>query len=123
NLTVVEDAAEAHGTEYKGRKVGTLGDMGTYSLYVAHIITTIEGGIIVTDNLDYADILRSLRSHGRACKCKSCVMNRSDQGCAKRFQNGTDIRFIFERMGFSSKMNELEAAIGIGNMDVYKDIL
>jgi dTDP-4-amino-4,6-dideoxygalactose transaminase len=123
NLMVIEDAAEAHGTEYMGKKVGTLGDMGTYSLYVAHIITTIEGGIIVTDNPEYADILRSLRSHGRACKCKTCVMNRSDQGCDKRFKNGTDIRFIFERMGFSSKMNELEAAIGIGNMDVYQDII
>lgn len=122
-LVVIEDAAEAHGTEYKGRRVGTLGDMGTYSLYVAHIITTIEGGVIVTDNPDYADILRSLRSHGRACKCKSCVMNKSDQGCSKRFQNGKDIRFIFERMGFSSKMNELEAAVGIGNMDVYMDII
>jgi dTDP-4-amino-4,6-dideoxygalactose transaminase len=66
-LYVVGDAAEAHGAIYKGRNIGTLGDMAAYSLYVAHIITTVEGGIIATDNADYAEILRSLRSHGRAC--------------------------------------------------------
>jgi len=123
-LLVIEDAAEAHGTEYKGKKVGTLGDMGAYSLYVAHIITTIEGGIVVTDNADYAEILRSLRSHGRACKCRSCVINtQKDAVCEKRFRTGEDIRFVFERMGFSSKMNELEAAVGIGNMEIYQDII
>jgi dTDP-4-amino-4,6-dideoxygalactose transaminase len=122
-LMVIEDAAEAHGTEYKGKKAGTLGAMGAYSLYVAHIITTIEGGIIVTDNTEYAEILRSLRSHGRACKCKTCVINSSPQGCPKRFKNGEDIRFIFERIGYSCKMNELEAAVGIGNMDIYQDII
>ena len=66
NLYVIEDAAEAHGATYKGRNVGTLGDMAAYSLYVAHIITTIEGGVVTTDNADFAEILRSLRSHGRA---------------------------------------------------------
>lgn len=125
NLYVIEDAAEAHGAIYKGRNVGTLGDMAAYSLYVAHIITTIEGGVVTTDNADFAEILRSLRSHGRACKCESCVLNTASAYCAKRFNYGdnADIRFIFERVGFSSKMNELEAAVGIGNLDIYHDIL
>ena len=125
DLYVIEDAAEAHGATYRNRKAGTLGDMGAFSLYVAHIITTVEGGIVVTDNPDFAEILRSLRSHGRACKCESCVVNLASAYCEKRFQNGgnADIRFIFERVGFSSKMNELEAAIGLGNIDVYNDIL
>lgn len=125
NIYVIEDAAEAHGATYKGRKVGTLGDMAAYSLYVAHIITTVEGGIITTNNSDFAEILRSLRSHGRACKCESCVLNTASAYCAKRFKygNNEDIRFVFERIGFSSKMNELEAAIGIGNLDLYNNIL
>lgn len=125
NLYVVEDAAEAHGSAYKGRNVGTLGHMSAYSLYVAHIISTIEGGIITTDNADFAEILRSLRSHGRACKCESCVLNTASAYCNKRFDYGdnADIRFIFERIGFSSKMNELEAAVGLGNLDIYHDIL
>ncbi len=124
-LFVIEDAAEAHGATYKGNNVGSLGDMAAFSLYVAHIITTVEGGIVTTDRPDFAEILRSLRSHGRACKCESCVLNRSSSYCAKRFSYGetTDIRFIFERIGFSSKMNELEAAVGLGNLDVYKKIL
>lgn len=125
DLYVVEDAAEAHGALYKGKNVGTIGDLGAFSLYIAHIITTIEGGIIVTDNAEYAEILRSIRSHGRACKCEQCVLSTTSGYCAKRFsnENGEDIRFNFERIGYSSKMNELEAAVGIGNMDEYHTIL
>ena len=125
NLYVIEDAAEAHGAVYKGRRIGTLGNMAAYSLYVAHIITTIEGGIVTTDNPDFAGVLRSLRSHGRACKCESCVLNTASAYCPKRFRYGenSDIRFIFERIGFSSKMNEVEAAIGIGTLDIYEEVL
>lgn len=125
HLFVIEDAAEAHGALYNGRIVGTIGDMGAFSLYVAHIISTVEGGIIVTNSEEFAEILRSLRSHGRACKCKTCVLNTRFTHCPKRFNNNnhSDIRFHFERIGFSSKMNELEAAIGLGNLDIYQDIL
>lgn len=123
NLFVIEDAAEAHGAVYKGRNIGTLGDLAAYSLYVAHIITTIEGGIVVTDRKDFAEILRSLRSHGRACKCEQCVLNIKSSYCAKRFKSNEDIRFIFERIGYSAKMNEMEAAIGIGNLDYFNEIL
>jgi dTDP-4-amino-4,6-dideoxygalactose transaminase len=125
NLLVIEDAAEAHGAVYKGRNAGSLGDMGAFSLYVAHIISTVEGGIVTTNNPDFAEVLRSLRSHGRACKCESCVLNTASAYCAKRFRYGEneDIRFIFERIGFSSKMNELEAAVGLGNLEVYDAIL
>lgn len=124
-LYVIEDAAEAHGAEYKGKKAGALGDMGAFSLYVAHIISTVEGGIVSADNEAFAEVLRSLRSHGRACKCKSCVLNTASAYCEKRFgsNGGGDIRFVFERIGFSSKMNEMEAAVGIGNLDIYHDIL
>jgi len=122
NLYVIEDAAEAHGAVYKGRNVGTLGDMAAYSLYVAHIISTVEGGIVVTDRKDFAEVLRSLRSHGRFCKCKQCVLNIGKGECLKRFKDGKDQRFEFERIGYSSKMNELEAAVGLGNLDIYADI-
>ena len=123
NLYVIEDAAEALGGVYKGKNIGTWGDMAAYSLYVAHIITSVEGGIVVTDRADFAEILRSLRSHGRACKCEKCVLNINEGYCAKRFKYGEDIRFIFERIGFSTKMNELEAAVGLGNLDIYEEIL
>lgn len=125
DLRVIEDAAEAHGACYKGRPVGTLADMAAFSLYIAHIITSGEGGVVVTNNEDYAAVLRSLRSHGRACKCRVCAINVAGAQCPKRFDtpDGEDIRFTFERIGYSCKMNELEAAIGLGNLDLYDDIL
>ena len=123
NLYVVEDAAEAHGAFYKGKPVGTLADMAAFSLYVAHIVSTGEGGIVLTDRNDFAEILRSLRSHGRACKCKSCLLNTNDSYCKKRWVHGKDIRFVSERIGYSSKMNELEAAIGLGALTAYDKIL
>ena len=125
HLLVVEDAAEAHGALYKGKPVGTLADLAAFSVYVAHIITTGEGGIITTSNEEYGDILRSLRSHGRNCTCKRCILNVDTTYCAKRFrgEGGEDIRFTFDRIGYSCKMNELEAAIGIGAMEVYHEIL
>ncbi|MDI6785909.1 MAG: DegT/DnrJ/EryC1/StrS family aminotransferase [bacterium] len=125
SLYVIEDAAEAHGAKYKGKNVGTLGHMAAYSLYLAHIITSIEGGIVTTDDSNFAEILRSLRSHGRACKCKKCVLNISSSYCPKRFQygEGIDVRFVFERIGFSCKMNEIEAAVGLGSLEIYEEIL
>lgn len=123
NLSVIEDAAEAHGSIYKGRNIGTIGDMAAFSLYVAHMISTVEGGVITTNNSDYAEILRSLRSHGRSCNCKICVLNTGTITCPKRFKNGKDMRFIFERIGYSAKMNEMEAAIGLGNIKVWPKYL
>lgn len=124
-LFVIEDAAEGYGGVYKGKNIGTLADMAAFSSYLAHIITTIEGGVIVTDNKKFADILRSLRAHGRACACEVCVLNLNNGYCAKRFKygKGQDIRFIFERIGYSAKMNEIEAAIGIGSLLQYKKII
>lgn len=122
-LYVVGDAAEAHAAEYQGRDIATWGHMQAYSLYVAHITSTVEGGIVVTDQPEFAEILRSLRSHGRFCKCQKCVINTADMTCVKRFESDRDRRFYFERVGFSTKMNELEAAIGLGNLDIYEEVL
>ncbi|MCK5081356.1 MAG: DegT/DnrJ/EryC1/StrS family aminotransferase, partial [Candidatus Omnitrophica bacterium] len=98
-LYVIEDAAEAHGAEYKDKKIGSIGDMAAFSLYAAHIVTTIEGGIIITNNSQMADALRSLRNHG------------------------IEGKFQFKRIGFSAKMNEIEAAVGIGNIKIFDQIL
>lgn len=98
-LYVIEDAAEAHGAEYKGKKIGAIGDMACFSLYAAHIVTTIEGGIIITNNEQMAKAAASLRNHG------------------------IDGKFRFQRIGFSAKMNEIEAAVGLGNIEIFHDIL
>lgn len=125
NLMVIEDAAEAHGMLYKGKPAGSIGHFGAFSLYVAHIITTIEGGIITCNDEEHAALLISLRSHGRGCSCVTCVLSSTQSYCPKRFdpESGEDIRFTFPRIGYSCKMNELEAAVGIGNMENYNDIV
>jgi perosamine synthetase len=98
NLFVIEDACEALGSKYKNQFCGTIGDMGCFSFFVSHTITTGEGGAIVTNNDELANILRSLRNHGR----------KSDKPAEK---------FIFPHIGFSAKMNCLEAIIGLGTID------
>jgi len=98
-LYVIEDTAEAHGAKYNGKLCGTIGDMAAFSLYAAHIITTIEGGIVITNNEKMAAAVRSLRNHG------------------------IEGKFTAMRIGFSAKMNELEAAVGLGNIEIFDDIL
>lgn len=98
-LFVIEDAAEAHGAQYRGEKIGAIGDMAAFSLYAAHIVTTIEGGIMTTNNPAMAEAMRSLRNHGMVNK------------------------FTFQRIGFSAKMNEIEAAVGLGNIQIFSTIL
>ena len=123
NLSVIEDAAEAHGSQYKGKKVGTLGNCGVFSFYLAHIVTSVEGGMLITDNPELDQLYRSLRAHGRGCSCRVCILNTSSTYCQKRFASGVDQRFHFERIGFSSKMNELEAAFGIDQLEHFDEII
>ena len=65
-LKVIEDSCEALGAEYKGRKAGTIGDYGVFAFYPNKQMTTGEGGVIVTNNGQAADLMRSLRNQGRA---------------------------------------------------------
>jgi perosamine synthetase len=95
NLYVLEDAAEAHGAEYKDRKTGSLGDIGCFSFYANKIITTGEGGMIVTNNEELAEKARWLRGHafGRHGK-----------------------HFYHEALGFGYRMSGLQAAFGLAQL-------
>jgi len=119
NLYVLEDAAESHMAEYKGRVAGSLGLISAFSTYIAHQISTgPQGGVITTNDPDLAEAVRSLRQHGRNCVCKVCILNKDAGGyCAKRFAPGYDIRFTYSRIGYSAKMGEFEAAIGLGSLN------
>lgn len=94
-LYVIEDAAEAHGAEYKGKKVGSIGDMGCFSFYANKIITTGEGGMIVTNEEDLAEKARWLRAHafGRYGK-----------------------HFYHEALGFGYRMSALQASFGLAQL-------
>ena len=100
DLKVIEDACEAHGATYKGKVVGTIGDMGTFSFYTAHQIVCGEGGMVVTNNDKIAEVVRSVKSHGRP---------------------PGSIYFDFQRIGYNSKMNDLEAAIGLESIEQFEE--
>jgi len=95
NLSVIEDCAQAPGAEYKNRKVGTLGDIGVFSLNYHKTIHTGEGGIAVTNSKDLAMRMMLIRNHAEAV----C----GDMGMTN----------IVNLLGFNYRMTEIEAAIGI----------
>ena len=93
DLFVIEDCAEAHGATYRGHKVGSLGSVGCFSFYANKVITTGEGGMIVTDDKGLADRARSLRNlaFGKP-------------------------RFMHEEIGYNYRMTNLQAGIGLAQL-------
>jgi len=101
-LTIIEDACEAIGAEYKGRRAGTLGDAGIFAFYANKQITTGEGGMLVTNRTDWARTFASLRNQGR------------DE------MNGW---LDHARLGYNYRMTELSAAIGVAQMERIDELL
>jgi len=95
---VIEDGAEAHGAEYKGRKVGSLGDIGCFSFYGNKIVTTGEGGMVVTDREDLAQRARLLRN-----------------------QAFGEPRFVHQEIGFNYRLTNVQAAIGLAQCEKIKE--
>jgi len=101
-LVVVEDCAQAHGAEYKGRKVGTIGHVNAYSMQDSKILnTTGDGGMVTTDNDEYAVICREFRNHGFLSTRKLDDLH----------------IYIHPRMGYNYRMTEIQAAVGLKAMD------
>jgi len=82
NLWLIEDCCDALGSTYKGRNVGTFGDIATLSFYPAHHITTGEGGAVLTDKPALQLLIESFRDWGRDCWCDPG----KDNTCGKRFE-------------------------------------
>jgi perosamine synthetase len=102
NLLVLEDACEATGAEYKGRRAGTLGDAAVFAFYPNKQITTGEGGIIATDRDDWNDLFRSLRNQGR---------------------DVFDTWLRHSRLGYNYRLDELSAALGAAQMERIEELL
>lgn len=100
-LAIIEDAAEAHGAEYKGRRCGGLGDLSCFSFYANKIITTGEGGMILTNDVSYANRLRSLRN----------LCFRSDR------------RFYHTELGYNFRLTNIQAAIGLGQLERIQELV
>lgn len=100
-LYVIEDCAEAHGALYNGRKVGSLGDIGCFSFYANKIITTGEGGMLVTNNEEIANKARYLKS----------------------LAFGTENKFMHRDIGFGYRMTNIQAAIGCAQLKKIDEII
>ncbi len=102
DLHLIEDACEALGAEYKGRKAGTLGDCGVFAFYPNKQITTGEGGMIVTDDEDAATLMMALRNQGRA-------------------PGDTWLQHTY--LGYNYRMDEMSAALGAAQMTRIEELL
>jgi perosamine synthetase len=98
-LAVIEDAAEVHGAEYHGRRAGGIGTMGCFSFYANKIVTTGEGGMVVTADAELAERLRSLRN----------LAFRKDR------------RFLHAELGHNFRMTNVQAAIGLAQVERIDD--
>lgn len=114
-LSVIEDSAETMYARYKGRWVGTLGDIGCFSTYIAHLLTTGVGGINTTQDPRLAVILRSLMNHGR----DSIYLNIDDDDRPghPRMRLIVKKRFSFVRLGHSARTTEMESALGLAQLE------
>lgn len=101
-LTVIEDACEAIGAEYKGRRAGSLGDAGVFAFYPNKQMTTGEGGMIVTDREEWQALFRSLRNQGRDI---------------------FDAWLAHTRLGYNYRLDELSAALGLAQMGRIDELL
>ncbi|MCH7561162.1 MAG: DegT/DnrJ/EryC1/StrS family aminotransferase [Thaumarchaeota archaeon] len=106
DLLIMEDCCEAHGAEFKGKKVGTIGDIGTFSFFLSHHITTIEGGMVVTNNESLHELSKALRAFGwiRDLKRKDQLMKKYPE---------IDPRYMFTNMGYNLRPTEIQGAFGI----------
>lgn len=96
-LRVLEDAAEAHGAEYKGRKVGSIGDIAIFSFYANKIVTTGEGGMVVSNNKKYIETVNRIKA-----------LNHSKK------------RFIHDGIGYTYLMSNMQAAVGLASIEEIK---
>jgi CDP-6-deoxy-D-xylo-4-hexulose-3-dehydrase len=120
NLWLVEDCCDALGSTWKGRMVGTFGDISTLSFYPAHHITMGEGGAVMTNKPALQVLIESFRDWGRDCWCEPGV----DNTCGKRFdwQLGTlpcgyDHKYTYSHIGYNLKATDMQAALGVRQLD------
>ena len=105
-LLVIEDCCEAMGAEYRGQPVGSFGIGASFSFYLSHHITTLEGGVAITGDAALAEMLRVQRAHG-------WVRDVKDKGpYAEQFAE-FDPRFLFVDLGYNLRMTDVQAAIGL----------
>lgn len=119
DLFVIEDACDALGSTYRGRPVGSFGDLATFSFYPAHHITMGEGGAVATNQGKLKAIVESFRDWGRDCWCEPG----KDNTCGKRFDwqlgelpHGYDHKYTYSHLGYNLKVTDMQAAVGVAQL-------
>ena len=107
-VPLVEDVCEAQGATFRGRKLGTFGLASNFSFYYAHHMTTIEGGMICTDDPDFHETVRLLRSHGMVREAASAAVR---EDYAARFPD-LNPHFIFAFPAYNVRSTEINAVLG-----------
>jgi CDP-6-deoxy-D-xylo-4-hexulose-3-dehydrase len=110
DIILLEDCCESHGSTWNGKKVGTFGKASTFSFFYGHHITSIEGGMVCTDDEDLYHHLLLLRSHGM-------LRELPDQERSKRKVHGVDERFTFLCSGYNVRNTDVNAVLGISQMN------
>jgi len=108
NIPLIEDVCESHGATFKGRKLGTFGLMSNFSFYYAHHMSTVEGGMVCTNDRDLYEIIRMLRSHGMVREATSEEIKHAY--VEKHFDLNPD--FIFAFPAYNVRPTEIGAVIG-----------
>jgi perosamine synthetase len=121
-LAVLEDAAEAHGSLYKGRRAGSWGDAGIFSFYIAHNIQVGEMGAVTTNDLKIACLCRQIKAQGRACICGVCTRD-SGHCPQKNSYPGFDPRFAHELIGYNFKTMEFQTALALAQLGGVEKII
>ena len=106
NLWLIEDACEAHGAKYDSKYAGSFGDVSTFSFYASHHITTMEGGMVLTNDKKLFEIGKSLRAFG-------WTRDQTDRKKIEKKYPTIDPHFLFTNLGFNMKPTELQGAFGI----------
>jgi dTDP-4-amino-4,6-dideoxygalactose transaminase len=120
-LRVIEDSCETMFVTYKGRPVGSFGDISCFSTYIAHLLVTGVGGLACTSHEQLAVILRSLVNHGRDGIYFSIDDDKGKSGA--ELAEVVARRFRFVRLGYSFRATELEAALGLGQLERREEII
>tara|TARA_B100002003_G_C14103669_1_gene530839 strand:- start:843 stop:1646 length:804 start_codon:yes stop_codon:yes gene_type:complete len=121
DLKIIEDACESMLAKFNGKPVGSFGDIACFSTYVAHFLVTGVGGFAITNNQIYASLLRSLMNHGRD-PIYTCIDDDQNLSSEELFKVISG-RFKFLWPGHSFRCTELEAAIGLGQLERMESIL
>ena len=111
-IPLIEDVCESHGAKHKNNKLGTYGLISNFSFYYAHHMTTIEGGMICTNNKKIYELSKILRSHGMAREAKS---NQFEKKMIKKYKNLSP-QFIFLYPTLNFRNNEIGAVFGINQL-------